>query len=156
MAVSENEEAALWLIQNVFNHAPVPFVIAGNGVSARLKNAAAQNKKVRLIDGPSMQQIDELIQQAHINVLPSMNNTGVKLKLLNALLNGRFCITNANGVKGSKIGSGLHIADNPAEWIQLIETIKCQGFSASQVEERQHILSLYNNGKNARKLNAIW
>ncbi len=156
MSVSENEEAALWLIQEVFSKLQAELIIAGKGISSRLKKLAASHKHIQLIDRPSIAEIDELIQNAQINVLPSVNNTGVKLKLLNALLNGRFCITNSNGVKGSKIEKGLVIRNNPTEWIQSITLLLQKRFSAAEIESRDEISALYNNGQNAARLSALW
>jgi hypothetical protein len=156
MSVSENEEAAQWLIQHVFSKIRSPLYIAGKGISNRLKKIAAGWENIRLINQPTIAEIDELIQNAHINVLPSMNSTGVKLKLLNALLNGRYCITNKNGVKGSKINSGLFIEDDPLEWIELIEKTTKQEFTLQEMAKRQEILALYNNQQNAATLSALW
>ncbi|RYZ30047.1 MAG: glycosyltransferase [Chitinophagaceae bacterium] len=156
MSVSENEEAALWLLKNVFSRVEVPLIIAGKRVSNRLVKIALQHKNVSIINNPTVVQLDELIQNAQINVLPSMNNTGVKLKLLNALLNGRYCITNINGVKGAGINAGLFVEDDPAEWITLIEKTFHQTFTPNEMLSRQEILDIYDNQKNAIKLNALW
>jgi hypothetical protein len=85
-----------------------------------------------------------------------MNNTGVKLKLLNALLNGRHCITNYNGVKGSQINEGLVIEDAVQRWITAIKTLMQHTFTITDIEKRKQILALYNNQQNAAKLNALW
>jgi len=156
MSVSENEEAGLWLIEHVFSKVKAQLLIAGKGVSKRLVNFAAPHSNIKIVNNPSIAEIDELIRDAHINVLPSMNSTGVKLKLLNALLNGRHCITNFNGVRGSRIESGLLVEDDAASWVNLIESIMQQEFSADQIGERKEILSLYNNQLNARKLSELW
>jgi hypothetical protein len=156
MRVSENEEAAQWLIQQVFNQLNIPLIIAGKGISKRLTGEAAKHKNISLINNPSIEEINDLIQNAHINVLPSMNNTGVKLKLLNALLNGRHCITNYNGVKGSQINEGLVIEDAVQRWITAIKTLMQHTFTITDIEKRKQILALYNNQQNAAKLNALW
>lgn len=156
MSVSENEEAAMWLVKNVFSRINIPLMITGKGISDRLKKIALAYQNITLVNNPTVAQIDELIQNAQINVLPSMNNTGVKLKLLNALLNGRYCITNFNGIKGSGINEGLLIEDDPAKWITLIETTFNQIFSGKEILARQKILDIYNNQKNAEKFNALW
>lgn len=156
LSVSENEEAVLWLIQNVFDNLNIPFVIAGKGMSKKLLAIAGKQRHVKLINNPPIDEIDALVRDAHINVLPSMNATGVKLKLLNALLNGRFCITNENGVKGSRIQQGVIVQNKADNWKSSIQELMKQEFSRAQIEERQEILSLYNNGKNAQKLSALW
>lgn len=156
MLVSENEEAALWLIRNVFGSISEKLIIAGKGISARLRNEAGNYKNVSLLHNPSISQIDNLIENAQINVLPSMNTTGVKLKLLHAALVGRHCITNYNGVKGSLIENGIVVANEPGEWIEFIQQLIYKPFAIADIEKREVILGLYNNRTNAGKLNALW
>lgn len=155
MLVSENEEAALWLIQQVFSITKFPLIIAGKGISKRLKEAAKNVLHVSLVNNPSIRVLDGLIQNAQVNVLPSMNSTGVKLKLLNALLNGRNCITNFNGVKGSRITEGVSIKETAKEWSEEIESLMQQEFTSTHIDDRLIILSIYNNSLNAKKLSAL-
>jgi hypothetical protein len=156
MAVSENEAAAVWLINHVFSKINVPFVIAGKGISKRLFSLSQPNKNIQLINYPTIRELDKLILNAQINILPSMNNTGVKLKILHALYEGRFCITNDNGVKGSGIETGLYIANNDTEYIELITQLFKKEFGLEEKEKRKELLTLYNNELNARKLNELW
>jgi hypothetical protein len=156
MLVSENEEAAIWLVQNVFSRSDIPLIIAGKGISDRLAAVAKQYNNVSLLPDPQIEQIDELIKNAQINVLPSMNGTGVKLKLLNALLNGRHCITNFNGIKGSQIEQGLSIVDSVQEWRQEVKKLMSKDFLSGEIKTREPILALYDNKVNAEKLNALW
>ena len=156
MSVSENEEAALWLIKNVFNQLPFKLLVAGKGISKKLIKTAAGQKNVQLVQNPTITEVDHLVQNAQINVLPSMNNTGVKLKLLNALLNGRHCITNYNGVKGSGIERGLTVAENSQQWIAQINTLMQSEFSGDEIAARMQVLQLYNNAESAKCLNALW
>jgi glycosyltransferase involved in cell wall biosynthesis len=155
MAVSENEAAARWLINNVFSKSSIPFVIAGNGVSNKLATAVQQYKNIRLIPQPPMDELNALIRDAHINILPSINNTGVKLKLLHALFEGRFCVTNTNGIKGSRISSNVHVANEPIEYIQLIQQLFAKDFTQQDILERKGILATYSNPLNAQKLSAL-
>jgi hypothetical protein len=156
LGVSENEEAALWLIIQVFSKIPVPLKIAGKGISNRVARAASAYKNVELINDPTIEKISELVKNAHINVLPSLNATGVKLKLLNALLNGRYCITNKAGVEGSSIHSGVVVEDDSAAWISNINYLMQQDLTAMEVNIRQPVLELYNNRQNADRLIALW
>ena len=156
MAVSENEEAAIWLIDHVFANNKIPFWVAGKGITGRLALKAKQHTNIKLLFEPTIQEIDSLIANAHINVLPSMNRTGVKLKLLNALFNGRFCITNTSGVEGSRIEKGLVVADKPQDWREKIELFFDQEFTDTISQERRPLTTLYNNHRNAKLLSALW
>jgi hypothetical protein len=102
-----------------------------------------------------MDELNALIRDAHINILPSINNTGVKLKLLHALFEGRFCVTNTNGIKGSRISSNVHVANEPIEYIQLIQQLFAKDFTQQDILERKGILATYSNPLNAQKLSAL-
>ncbi|MDQ6609272.1 MAG: glycosyltransferase, partial [Bacteroidota bacterium] len=156
MSVPENEEAAIWLIQNVFNEVNIPFIIAGKGISKKLLIETRNHSHISVVNDPTISEINSLIQNAHINVLPSMNTTGVKLKLLNALLNGRYCLTNYNGIKGSKIHEGVMVKEQASEWIATIAAFMQKEFSDNDILVRKKILSLYDNRKNAQLLSALW
>ncbi|HZH64814.1 MAG TPA: glycosyltransferase [Flavisolibacter sp.] len=156
LRVSENEEAALWLIKHVFSTVRIPLIVAGKGISKRLKEAAKNHRQISLVTDPTIPIIDGLIRAAQINVLPSMNSTGVKLKLLNALLNGRHCITNSNGIKGSHISEGVSIKEAAEDWQKEIATLMQEEFTATQIKGRLKILRSYNNALNAHKLSELW
>ncbi|HUC81467.1 MAG TPA: glycosyltransferase family 4 protein [Flavisolibacter sp.] len=156
MAVSENEEAAIWLIDHVFQELHIPLWIAGKGISRRLQEKAKHYPQVKLIHQPTIAEIDGLIAAAQINVLPSMNRTGVKLKLLNALFNGRFCITNTQGVEGSRIWNGVVVANEAIEWQQQIQTLFDKEFTETHLQERSELTKLYNNRRSAEKLSVQW
>jgi glycosyltransferase involved in cell wall biosynthesis len=84
LSINENEEAAIWLLKNVFDSVKIPFVIAGKNPSTKLTELAHQQDHTCLVANPSDKELQDLISKAQINILPSLNNTGVKLKLLNA------------------------------------------------------------------------
>ncbi|HJW16264.1 MAG TPA: glycosyltransferase family 4 protein [Flavisolibacter sp.] len=156
MSIIENEIAAIWLIKNVFDLLNIPLVIAGKGISGRLQKIARKKQNIRLIYQPPSNELDALIKDAHINVLPSFNTTGVKLKLLHALLYGRFCIANNKAIKGSGISSSVYTAESAEDFRQTITTLFEKTFAEGQINERQSIRDLYNNKTNALKLSAIW
>jgi hypothetical protein len=155
MSVSENEAAAEWLIEKVCSALDMKFIIAGKAISTRLRQNAAKVKTVELITDPSTEELTELIRNAQVHILPSMNTTGVKLKLLHALFDGRFCITNANGAKGIGSNEGFLIADTADEYVEAIKTLWLKNFCSEDKKSRQHLLAVYNNLENARKLSAL-
>lgn len=156
MAVPENEAAATWLIRHVFSKTGIPFVVAGNAISKSLRAAALECKNCRLVYDPPDDELNALIRDAQINVLPSKNTTGVKLKLLHALFEGRFCLSNEQGIRGSQVHSGVHLAQEAEQWVPLIQNLFEQDFTRRHAEERHYLEVLYNNKINAQKLSALW
>jgi len=153
LSVNENEEAVAWLIKNVFNKLPVPFVIAGKDPSARLQELAHSNSNTCLVANPSDKEMQDMICKAHIHVLPSLNNTGIKLKLLNALFNGRFCLVNKAAVSGTGLESYCHIAESAEDFARQVKELYEKQFTEQEAQMRQGLLQTeYNNEVNARQL----
>lgn len=156
LAVSENKEAALWLVNNVFSRINVPFVIAGKAIPASITANAKKFPNIKLVYDPPIDEISALVRDAHIHVLPSMNRTGVKLKLLNALLNGRFCVTNQNGIAGSRLTNGVVVAEESSQWQAAILSLMQKEFTEQDMLERASVLAIYNNQQNALALSEQW
>jgi len=153
LSVNENEKAALWLLEEVFNTLKIPFVIAGKSPSSHLKKMVYLNRHTCLVENPTEYELDDLIQKAQINILPSFNKTGVKLKLLNALFNGRHCLVNEEGVEGSGTASLCTIAKDPIAFIKLTEVLFDLPFTEEDINKRKSILeTLYNNKENAKQI----
>jgi hypothetical protein len=153
LSVSENETAATWLLQNVFSHLPIPFVIAGKNPSAKLEELAHAHKHTCIVVNPSEHEMQDLIAKAQINILPSFNSTGVKLKLINALYNGKHCIVNEAAAAGTGLETIAHVAKNAENMQQLVSTLYEAPFTANGIAERKTILAAhFDNAQNAKKL----
>lgn len=153
LSVVENEKVVFWLLKNIFNELEIDLIIAGKNPSQFLKEQTAKNKKVQLIENPVEEEMAELIKNAHIHILPSFNTTGIKIKLLNALFNGRFIITNAASLEGTGLETLCEIAEKPSEYINAIKQLMQLSFTENEVNKRNEILkSEYDNEKNARQL----
>ena len=158
LSVIENEMAALWLLHNVFKSLKTPFVIAGKNPSSRLQNYLKGMEHVCLAANPSAAEMQDLIKKAHINILPAFNITGVKLKLLHALYEGRHCITNKLAVQGTGLEGCCHVLAKGSEIQAAISLLLEKEFTASMIADRTEVLGrIYNNEENCRKLiAAIW
>ena len=153
LAINENEEAAIWLLKNVFDKIEVPFVIAGKNPSDRLQQLAHDHQHTCLVANPTDKEMQDMISKAHIHVLPSLNSTGVKLKLLNAIFNGRHCLVNKAGVEGSGVENFCYIASDGKSFKQKIEELYLLPFTQEEIQQRQGLLqTIYNNETNARQL----
>lgn len=154
LSVSENQAAALWLIETVFSNIDVPLVIAGKDIPQHLKKAAASHPHIRLVSNPTDLELAQLIQDAHVHVLPDFNATGIKFKLLHALFCGRFCITNNCEIDSSKT---VAFAETPQVYMRFIKSFMQQEFHAAAITEREAILHPFNNDKNVTLLTAcLW
>lgn len=153
LSVNENERAAEWLLKEVFSKTSIPFVMAGKNPSTYLQHLAHVHPHTCIVANPSEHEMQDLIKKAQINILPSFNQTGVKLKLLNALFNGRHCIVNTATVEGSGLEGLCHIATDAHAFISNIEELFQVPYTNEDINQRaQHLQSVYNNEQNGRKL----
>jgi glycosyltransferase involved in cell wall biosynthesis len=150
LSVNENEKAALWLIENIFNTLSIPLIIAGRNPSEKLKLIAKNYNNLSIVENPTDENMQLLIANAQINILPSFNNTGIKLKLFNALFNGRHCLVNLAGVDGSELNELCNIAETAAEFQKEIIFLFDKPFAETAMQRRSAALKkLYNNEGNA-------
>lgn len=152
LSITENEQAAIWLIKEVTSKLNYPFIIAGKNASKKLQKLATKFHNISLVNNPSDDELKSLIQNAHIHLLPSFNLTGVKLKLLNVLFNGRYCITNKKEVQESSLEKMVKIAESAEDYIIIINSLMQQPFEKQHLAARQNLLPLFDNLSNAQKL----
>lgn len=145
LAVGENHEAAMFLIKEVFSKVKLPFIIAGSHPKKELKLCVEQYENVTLIDHGNTEEIYELIQNAQINILYTLQDTGIKLKLLNALYQGRHCIVNHKMVDNTGLESLCLIANNPEEFVRLVNESWQKPFVLKDIENRA---TFFNNNFN--------
>ncbi len=153
LSVGENNLAALFLVKEIFSKIDIPFIIAGSNPSAELNAEVAKHEHIQLRDNYSTVQITELIRMAHINLLPTFQSTGIKLKLLSALHNGKFCLVNSPMVIGTGLEKFCIIRDSPQEIISEIITLMKQAFTEDEIKMRTELLSGdFSNSVNADRL----
>ncbi len=153
LSVPENEKAATWLLTRVFSKIKVPFVIAGKNPSKRVDKLSHLYQHTCLVANPTDTEINDLVKKAHINILPSFSNTGIKIKLLHALFEGRHCVTNEAMVNGTGLEAACHIGTNANAIAAIIMQLHHQPFTAEEIRLRENLLgNTYNNALNTKQL----
>jgi hypothetical protein len=153
LSVAENAAVAKWLLTEVFNDLKIPFVVAGRNPSAELDELAHVKQHTCLVANPGDIEMQDMIHKAQVNILPSFNETGIKLKIVNALFNGRHCLVNAPAVKGSGLEPLCEIANDAASLKEKLKALFKEPFETEHVSQRaSHLLHMFNNEKNAKLL----
>jgi hypothetical protein len=153
LSVPDNEKAALWLIDRVFARLNIPFIIAGLAPTPHLRDAVARYDHITLEENPAEERMNQLVQQAHINLLVSFQSAGMKLKLLNALYRGRFCIVNDDMIAGNPLGQLCYVRNSSSSIQQTVEALMNAPFEQHRIKERQVVLDRhFSNDKNALQL----
>lgn len=157
LSVNENEQAVFALLEKVIAKTPnTRFVIAGKDPSSSLSQKVAEYSNVRLVANPSQSALEELIKNAHLHLLATFQNTGVKLKLLHALFSGRHCLVNKAMLDGLELNDTCITEDNLDKWPSLIEQVFKKEFDITEKKKREELFSLhFDNLQNAQKLVAL-
>jgi hypothetical protein len=153
LSVPENSNAAKFLINEVFDDLNIPLKIAGLNPPKHLINLFNNGKDLELIANPDNERLSELIQNAHINISVTAQRTGLKLKLLNTLYNGRFCLVNDKMLSGSNLDDLCIVANDQGSMKRKIKSLFNEAFTAEKIEDRKEKLgTVYNNGHNVEQL----
>jgi hypothetical protein len=145
LSVPENEEAVEWLAANVKPAEDFPLIIAGKKPGAKMKAMLAGLAGFQLIENPTGSQMDQLIAEAHLHILPAFQSTGVKLKLVKSLFQGRFVLTNPQMVEGTGLDDVCISFRKPAELIQLIKDLRNKPFTQTEIDRRKNLLAGFND-----------
>ena len=153
LSIPENIHAVEILLNTVFKNSEISFKIAGLNPPEMLKRLAAFNPLTEIIASPDDQQLNDLIQNAQVNILFTDQATGLKLKLLNALYNGRFVLANNKMVRGSNLKKLCVVADTPDEMKNVLPGLMKKDFTAEMKKKRQEYLqNIYMAGNNVERL----
>ncbi|HEY3371841.1 MAG TPA: hypothetical protein VGK10_13385 [Prolixibacteraceae bacterium] len=153
LSVSENILAVEFLLANVFSKISLPVIVAGKNPSDSLAKKINKYTHIQLVPNPEKEQMETLIQEAQLSLLPTFQDTGLKLKLLASLFSGRFCIANTPMIHHTGLEHLCQLADTPQEMIDRIEELFNQDFTTEEIEERKLILEdAFSNHRNAMRI----
>jgi len=152
LSISENYNAALWLIEHVFSKINQAVVIAGLNPPAHLMEEIKKYSHITLKQNCSEQEMQSLIEDAQIHCLYTEQATGLKLKLLNVLYSGRFVIANTNMLVGTSLTEACTIANSPKEYIDSINQLFSIEFNQTEIDNRKTIIASMNNQEKTKKL----
>ncbi|UKN00996.1 hypothetical protein K6119_14770 [Paracrocinitomix mangrovi] len=153
LSVPENDKVARHIINYIASVSNQKFVIAGKNPSKQLVRLAGVCSNVDVVNSPTDEQLNILMKDAHINLLMSFQQTGVKLKLLNALQKGRHIIINEM-MDDDGIFKDLCTIENEDEAIvQKIDDLMEIPFTAKEQAERNvKFKEIFNNESAAQKI----
>jgi len=153
LSVAENIEAVKFIVNDVFRDLEIPLIISGLNPTKEVVDLARKYNHIELIKNPDDKKMQELISNAQINLLYTNQATGLKLKLLNVLFNGRHCIVNSKMVEGTSLGE-ICIIENDAQKLKelVLKTFK-QEFSIEEKDKRAKVLQKnYSNEKSYSRI----
>ncbi len=153
LSVVENRKAAEYLVKQVFSGLKTKLLIAGLNPTERLKALIAKYPNVELVANPTDEEMFKLINNAMVNIMVTFQATGLKLKLLNALFNGRFCLVNPAMVIGTELGPLCEIADDAEAFRKRILYLMDREFTEEMIRERsKQLVKWHSNKENCKTL----
>jgi hypothetical protein len=158
LSVNENILAAEYLVKEVFNDLTIPFKIAGLNPTESLRKLISRHNNVELIPNPPQAEMEALIANAQINILVTFQATGLKLKLLNTMYNGRWLLVNHEMLAGTSLESFCEIAGSADEMKKKILSLFDTEFDQNKLLARTEMLrKRFSDETNAAKLiEEIW
>lgn len=153
LSVAENEEAVLFLIDQVFAKLSFPVIIAGSDPSSLLKEVIEKFDHIKLVANPTTVEMNALVADAHIHALYAAKRSGLKLKLLNALFQGRHVLANEHILESASLQTVGRVANTHQEFVQEITKLQSLEFRDGALEKRKRLLlEEYSNETNAQKI----
>jgi hypothetical protein len=151
LSVAENSKAAEFLSTKAFAGTGMKFIVAGLNPPDDLIRILKKHDNVTLIPNPSENEMVELIKLAHINAMVTFQPTGLKLKILNALFNGRFCLVNQDMVTGTELAEICEIANDPETMRNKAKELMKLSFTHEMISERKDLLmKWHSNNENCK------
>lgn len=152
LGIAENALAARFLITQVFSKITYRIKIAGLNPMGDLKELVSRYDHIELIENPEDSVLQNLIKNAQVNCLHTHQGTGLKLKLLNALFAGRFCLVNDLMLVGTGLEEACEIANDPEQFVNKINELMLSAFSADQIETRRNLLKPFDVNENVKSI----
>lgn len=152
LSVKDNEEAAVWLIDNVFKNIDQKVIIAGLNPTNILKEKCRATTNISLEANVSKKRMDDLVKNAHIHILWSYQSAGMKLKLLNVLYAGRFCVANDFMVSNTGLEALCKVENTAEGVVTVINELWNKAFTREEISHRKQLLSTFSNENGANKI----
>ena len=145
-SVDANVKVLLMLIHKVFSKLDYPIKIAGKKPAPFIKTLIDKYKNIELIENPNEEQMTSLLLHSHIIIIPALQVSGLKLKLLASLYLGRFCIVNSTMLTNTELHDYCVVKNTPDEMLEGIHICFKQSFTEKEFDERErYLLKKFNN-----------
>jgi hypothetical protein len=154
LRMSDNKRAAAFLI-NVFKKIPdYKLIIASSCGADFIESKIASFSNISYVYIESQEHLDQLLTDAHINVMLSFQQSGTKLKLISALYKSRFCIINKNIVDDKNTRDLCEMAETEVEFIDAVNRLIQQPYLG--FDKRTFVLNqILNDNTNAQLIDNL-
>jgi hypothetical protein len=152
LRLADNRRAVKFLI-NAFKKIDYRLVIASGKHADFVEKLIADAPNISHIEinNNDAMHLTQLLADAHINVMLSFQESGTKLKVVNALFGSRFCVINKNMLDDDSLRGLCRMAETQQEFISAVNDLKNRPFADSD-RRRQILRDILDDAKNAQKI----
>jgi len=158
LSVNENIKVVKFIVEQIRSDLHLPIIIAGKNPTQEIIDWCKEANHLQLIANPDEKELEELIRDAQINILPAFESTGIKLKLINALYIGKHCLVTPEMLTGTGLDNLCAMARTAEDFNTALGRLMSTPFTKEDITKRQNTLNKqYNNQRNAGQLiKYIW
>lgn len=151
LRISDNLRAVAFLI-SIFKELPeYKFIIASKSKGKNIEKQINNSSNISFFHANNHDDLEKLFQKAQLHVLYSFQQSGTKLKVINALFNGRHCLINSKMVDNSSIVELCSVADEREVFKEKIKHLMREPYQ--HYENRVVILNSHlNDVENAKNI----
>jgi glycosyltransferase involved in cell wall biosynthesis len=152
LAVLDNYSTVMELLSGDLKDCSYQIIIAGKNPDPALAAYMDKKPNMQLIPNPTAEELDELIQNAQICLALAQNPSGIKLKLINSLFQGRWVFSNEHAFAGSGLDDAvIDVTDGITA--ALLDKYMQAEFTEADMGKREKLLTeKYSNLYNAKQL----
>jgi glycosyltransferase involved in cell wall biosynthesis len=151
LRVSDNVKSVLNLIDTYKNTA-FKFVVASSYQEKKVISEIRKYHNIIFNKIPSQKELDVLLEKAHVNTLFTYQKTGIKLKLLNTLYQGKHIIANTKMVEETGLESLCEVENTKKGILKKTAALFTKEYTETQIIQREEKLAVFNPEKAAEKL----
>ncbi|MBR1626269.1 MAG: glycosyltransferase family 1 protein [Bacteroidales bacterium] len=150
LSIESNVKVALFLVEKVMPlvDKQIKLILAGRNPLEELTQKVKESPNTELIANVEQERMNELINNARINLLVAFNPSGVKLKLLTTLLHSQgHCLANETMMQGTNLQDVCPIVNTPNDIADKINRLYNTRPTATEIQNRRQMISQsgYNN-----------
>nr|WP_186972785.1 glycosyltransferase family 1 protein [Bacteroides intestinalis] len=150
LSVLENIRVINYILDNLVSKLDIGMqvIIAGKNPCKHLQEKISRIPNVSLIANPSQEEMNFLIASAHIHLLLTFQDTGIKLKLIYSLMKGHgHCLVNSMMIPDSGFEEVCTIADGQEAQVIALRELYHTPLMPEALQWRQQALTKmgYNN-----------
>ncbi len=151
LSISDNIESAIFIC-SLFYELKQKLIIASSVFPKRIKKIIEKHSNIEFINILEESLLEDLLAKAHVNILVSMQESGTKLKVFNALYKGKHCIVNSNIVDDNNILKLCFVANTKNELKKIILKVFKTEYKLSN--ERVSVLENYKSSNLISKISS--